>query len=222
MKNSKLRTKKFYNIGPWNFDLLVLTILDELLLIMQTFFYTFYQTSYIIEGVNCTEPSPSDSVLGAQELLCHPNVSRPNCFDQKTWKCFRHPNVSRSNHFQPKDMEVFFSSSKCQSAKLFSTKRCGSVFVIQMSVGQIVFDQKTWRCFCQPNVSWPNCFFFIKRPTCFHHPNVSQSNCFRPKEVGPFCQLNVSRPNHFQPREVEVFLVIQMSVGQIVFDQKTW
>jgi hypothetical protein len=90
-----------------------------------------------------------------------------------------------------------------------------------MLVGQIVFDQKSWKCFCQPNVSQPK-FFLIKRPKCFHHPNVSRPVGFRPKEVGQFCQLNVSRPNPFQPREVEVFFVIQMSVGQIVFDQKTW
>ncbi len=139
---------------------------------------------------------------------------------QRCGSVFCHTNVSWPNCFRPKDVEVF-SSSKCQSAKLFLTKRHESVFVIQMSVGQIVFDQKTWKCFC--------------------HPNVSRLNCFRPKEVGPFCQLNISWPNYFQPKEVEVFLsskcqlaklfltirrgsvfIIQMSVGQIVFDQKTW
>jgi hypothetical protein len=38
-------------------DLLVLTSLDQLLLILQTFFL-FYKTSYLIEEVNHTEPSP--------------------------------------------------------------------------------------------------------------------------------------------------------------------
>jgi hypothetical protein len=36
-------------------DLLVLTCLDQLLLIIQTLF-TFYNTSYLNEEVNCTEP----------------------------------------------------------------------------------------------------------------------------------------------------------------------
>ncbi len=39
-------------------DLLVLTSLDDLLLILKTL-VTFYEMSYVYEEVNCTEPSPS-------------------------------------------------------------------------------------------------------------------------------------------------------------------
>jgi hypothetical protein len=42
-------------------DLLVLTSLDQLLLILETLF-TFNNTSYLNEEVNCTKPSPSDGV----------------------------------------------------------------------------------------------------------------------------------------------------------------
>ncbi len=43
-------------------DLLVLTGLDKLLLIQQTLFTFFNETSYLSEEVNRTEPSPSVSV----------------------------------------------------------------------------------------------------------------------------------------------------------------
>jgi hypothetical protein len=42
-------------------DLLVLTSLDQLLLILETLF-TFNNTSYLNEEVNCTKPSPSVGV----------------------------------------------------------------------------------------------------------------------------------------------------------------
>ena len=42
-------------------DLLVLTSLEELLLILQTLF-TFYETSYLNEEVNYAEPFPTVSV----------------------------------------------------------------------------------------------------------------------------------------------------------------
>jgi len=45
-------------------DLLVLTSLDQLLLIMKILStYLFYKTSYLNEEVNCTKPSPSVSIL---------------------------------------------------------------------------------------------------------------------------------------------------------------
>jgi hypothetical protein len=48
-------------------DLLVLTSLDQLLLVLLSLF-TFYKTSHLNEELNCTEPSPSASIpwLGGQ------------------------------------------------------------------------------------------------------------------------------------------------------------
>jgi hypothetical protein len=40
-------------------DLIVLTHLDKLLLLLQTFFLLLYKTSYLYEEANRTEPSPS-------------------------------------------------------------------------------------------------------------------------------------------------------------------
>jgi hypothetical protein len=70
LSKPKLNKPYFYSLGREpllkgrlsTVDLLVLTSLDQLLLIVQTHYLHFYKTSYPNEEVNCTEPSPSVSV----------------------------------------------------------------------------------------------------------------------------------------------------------------
>jgi len=47
-------------------DLLVLTCLDQLLLIMKILFFSFYKTNYLNEEVNCTYLPPSVRVPWAE------------------------------------------------------------------------------------------------------------------------------------------------------------
>jgi hypothetical protein len=50
-------------------DLLVLTILDQLLFVLKISSTCFYKTIYFNEEVNCTEPSPSVSIP-CSSLFC--------------------------------------------------------------------------------------------------------------------------------------------------------
>jgi hypothetical protein len=56
-------------------DLLVLTSLDQLLLIVDII-YLLYKTSYFNEEVNCTEPSPSVSIPWS--LICFDTYLKKN------------------------------------------------------------------------------------------------------------------------------------------------
>ena len=51
-------------------DLLILTSLDQLLLILKLWFILFYWTNYLNEVVKCTEPSPSVRDRWLTSLLC--------------------------------------------------------------------------------------------------------------------------------------------------------
>jgi hypothetical protein len=51
--------ESYYRERVSTVDLLVLTCSDQLLLILKVYIYFFYQTSYINEEGDCTEPSPT-------------------------------------------------------------------------------------------------------------------------------------------------------------------
>jgi len=82
--------KSFWRGRLSTVDLLVLTSLDQILILLEILFTFFYKTSYPTEEINCTQPAPSVSIplvqihLHVIQLWHHFLFSKTHRFNYKS------------------------------------------------------------------------------------------------------------------------------------------